>query len=431
MARTLFPLPRRLLTAIKENMKNSAAFLTAFLTLAFSLSCAKSAPVSISQQLNSISQQLYSFSPMAQIYLKHLKLVDKNSNGVIEKGAGEGYEEFTTKYGNADVGFHANGVTQNADNSKLEEPEIINHYYLTIRFKPEFEEETSAIESEVVAYIYANNIPLVWLDDEQGTVRNAVNHILGMGWQNKQVTLDEAEKNFTRVMDALRIRDLPGAPVASGYGYRRLSDLVIIRESYCFEISQLYFWLFSESKIRSVNVQVALAPYLLHGVIKLTDNNRIIDYFSTSNIYTVSVDQWAVNNPIQCIGDYYLVQAQTNKADNIIEYYEQAAVYNKYDIVSIANLMAQYADNVTPRNHQEIIALGEFVLDNTNLTMVLNSDYLNRAIMENGVGLVLTVLLESYAAINNRSEFDNTVNLLNRYFSDNQEVQQYIDKFWF
>ena len=56
------------------------------------------------------------------------------------------------------------------------------------------------------------------------------------------------------------------------------------------------------------------------------------------------------------------MQAKTNKADNIIEYYEQAAVYNKYDITSIANLMEQYADNAIPRNHQEIIALGEFYL---------------------------------------------------------------------
>jgi hypothetical protein len=58
----------------------------------------------------SISQQLHSFSPMAQIYLKHLGLADKNSNGVIDKDAGEGYEAFAAKYGNADVGFYANNI---------------------------------------------------------------------------------------------------------------------------------------------------------------------------------------------------------------------------------------------------------------------------------------------------------------------------------
>jgi hypothetical protein len=46
--------------------------------------------------------------------------------------------------------------------------------YLNIRFNEP--EETETIENEVSAYIYANNVPLVWLDNGQGTVMAAVNN---------------------------------------------------------------------------------------------------------------------------------------------------------------------------------------------------------------------------------------------------------------
>jgi len=121
------------------------------------------------------AQQLRSFSPMASMYLKHLGLADRNGNGVIDRGADEGYETFTAKYGNADIGFHANGVIFGAANGRLEEPEIVNHYYINIRFRQDFQQETAAIEDEVKSYIHTNNLPLVWLDDNHGTLTNAVN----------------------------------------------------------------------------------------------------------------------------------------------------------------------------------------------------------------------------------------------------------------
>ncbi|GBR74515.1 hypothetical protein NO1_1676, partial [Candidatus Termititenax aidoneus] len=107
--------------------------------------------------MSSISPPISQFSPIAQAaFLKNLGLEDKNGNGVIDKNAGEGYEKFSAKYGDADIGFAANGVTYGAANGQLEEPEIINHYYLNIRFKEPV--ETESIESEADAYIYANNI---------------------------------------------------------------------------------------------------------------------------------------------------------------------------------------------------------------------------------------------------------------------------------
>jgi hypothetical protein len=64
-------------------------------------------------------------------------MTDKNHNGVIDKDAGEGYGEFNARYGDADTGFAANGVTYGAANGRLEEPEIVNHYYIvTIQSPP-------------------------------------------------------------------------------------------------------------------------------------------------------------------------------------------------------------------------------------------------------------------------------------------------------
>ena len=91
-----------------------------------------------------ISQRLYNFSPLAEIIVSNLGMTDRNRNGVIDKNANEGYEEFVERYGIGDTfaekeqsidrGFHANGVTYGAANGRLEEPEIVNHYYINIRF---------------------------------------------------------------------------------------------------------------------------------------------------------------------------------------------------------------------------------------------------------------------------------------------------------
>lgn len=193
-----------------------------------------------------LSKQLYQFSPLGEIIARNLGLQDKNSGGVIDKGAGEGYEAFTAKYGNADIGFHANGVIYGAGNSRLEEPEIVNHYYTHIRFKPEFAKETDAIENEIKAYIYAHNIPLVWLDDQQGTVMNVVNNILGIDWQNQPTTLSQAKIKYEQVLNTLNnghpVRGLTGKPNETGHF--QLPEFAHTKSGYCFEVAQFGFWFF-------------------------------------------------------------------------------------------------------------------------------------------------------------------------------------------
>lgn len=404
------------------NMKKTIIITTVFFVFCSSLS----AQSAISGGSIPISQQLYSFSPLARIFLKHFGLEDKNNNGVIDKGADEGYEGFIAKYGNADVGFHANSVMYGANNEQLEEPEIINHYYINIRFKQQFEKETSAIENEVKTYIYANNLPLIWLDDEQGTVMKTVNRILGEGWQNKKVPESEAERMFNQVMSVLNIQSLPGKPIASGYGYKQLSDFINHREGYCFEVAQFGFWFFSQLKIKSIDVETALEQKLLHGVIKLPDNNILIDYFGTSNGYNISANQWEIHNPLQCISDYYYVQACTGKTGSIIEYYKQAVIYNKYNIETTGFLMENYSNSNNP-NHREIIALGEFILQNTDISRLMNSTVVNIIITKDNLKAILSMLVKSYSSMRNRYGFEIAVNLLNQYFRNESNVQQIIE----
>ena len=101
-------------------MKKTAAILSMLLTLSLPLPAQENVPVI------PVSRQINFFSPLAHIYLNNLGLTDTNNNGVIDRGAGEGYEEFIAKYGNADTGFHANYILCGEADGKLEEPEIIN-----------------------------------------------------------------------------------------------------------------------------------------------------------------------------------------------------------------------------------------------------------------------------------------------------------------
>jgi hypothetical protein len=66
-------------------------------------------------QTPNVSRLLYTFSPLGLIIANNFGLEDKNGNGVIDRGAGEGYEEFEAKHGNADAGFLANGVILGGD----------------------------------------------------------------------------------------------------------------------------------------------------------------------------------------------------------------------------------------------------------------------------------------------------------------------------
>ena len=382
-------------------------------------------PLAYAQQAPaSIAQQLYSFSPMAQIYLKHLGLADKNSNGVIENGAGEGYEASTAKYGNADVGFYANRVLCGADNGKLEENEIINYYYLNIRFAPEFMDETTAIENEIKTYSYANNIPLVWLDDEQGTVMNAVNSVLGEGWNEGEVTENEAVLMFNRTISGLGIVGRKGTPSSNG-GYYTLPELVNNKSGYCVEVAQFGFWFFSQLKINAVMAGTAVSSSILHEIVKLK-SGRLVDYFGSGIRNNVANDSWHITNPLQAMGLYWWVKGRFLADITMIE---QSVFYDKYSLDNVGELMSYYF-NISNENYTDIvIGLGEFFLQHNDIDKILKAKYRMLSMLKEKAKGILLMLLVSYYNNYNTNDNNRIALLMQKHYAKDAEVKKYLNDY--
>jgi len=397
-------------------MKKFAAVLTMLLTLPFPLSAQENAPVPI-------SRQIYSFSPMSHVYLNNLGLIDTNNNGVIDRGAGEGYEEFIAKYDNADIGFHANYVLCGEANGKLEEPEIINYYYLTIRFKPEFEEETAAIENAVSAYIYANNIPLVWLDDEQGTVMNAVNTALGEGWDRQGLTESEAIALYNSAMSKMRISGRTGDPINYG-GYYTLPEFVTRKAGYCVEAALFGFWFFSQLKINSILAQGDLTPTLTHEVVKLS-SGRIVDYFGVGRRYNAPADRWYIANPLQELSLYYRAKENIPNGRAMLE---QTALYDKYRAGNISGLIYLYNSNLANLS-ANIIELGEFFLANNDIDKILQARHFRSSLVKSQIRVILLFLLSSYSITGNRAGFNNIEALIGNYYREDNEARRYVEQY--
>ncbi|MDR3020196.1 MAG: hypothetical protein LBU66_04760 [Treponema sp.] len=383
-----------------------------------------------------IIQQLYRFSPMGEIVIRNLGMEDKNGNGVIDKGAGEGYEEFIERYGigetfeekeqNIDRGFHANNVIIGAANGKLEENEIVNHYYIYIRFNPAFLTETETIENEIKSFVYTNNIPLVWLDDEQGTVMNVVNGILGEGWneQETEITEDEAIRMFTRIIQGMRVTGRLGVPSING-GYHALPEFVNRRAGYCFEAAQFAFWFFSELRINSIAVQAAHTNTILHQEVRLNSGKRI-DYFDSSRRYNVPENNWHIQTPFECIGTHYRVKSETLANRTLLEY---AALYDKYSINSIGGLMNFYFNRAARSYADVIIDLGEFFLQNNDIDKILNARHNASAFVRGQVKPFLLMMLVCNSISGNRTGYDKTAALLRKHYPRDTEVNKYLNDY--
>jgi len=377
---------------------------------------------SLQAQEASFASRLRQFSPLADIHIRNLGLEDKNGSGTIDRGAGEGYETFIEKYGNADTGFHANGVIIGADNGRLEENEIINHYYINIRFKDVFREETINIDNAVKSYVYANSIPLVWLDDTQGTVMNAVNRVLGEGWNEREVSEDEAVKMFERAMNGLSIIGRTGNPHRTGY--YTLSGFINHKTGYCFEVGQFGFWFFSELKKNSVYSSTYLTRTLSHGAVQLYNPNNIVDYFKSSFRYSNVV--WEPRSPLWSISQYYLSLAEIHRATSIDVFkqnLEQAVIYDKYNINALAHLVSTYNQEVS---YEEISAIGDFIFGQIDLEKIMKSRTPTANETKDSLkGLILYVAI-SYSMTNNRDGFEKAKIFLNHYFGRDNQIQQYL-----
>jgi len=92
--------------------------------------------------------------------------------------------------------------------------------------------------------------------------------------------------------------------------------------------------------------------------------------------------------------------------------------------------MEHYITGNNP-NYPEIIALGEFVLQNTNINQIVDSTSNSTAEPKNNIKAILSMLLRSYSALRNRQGFDNTAKLLNQYFRNEPDVQRFINRYKF
>jgi hypothetical protein len=289
---------------------------------------------------------------------------------------------------------------------------------LNIRFKEPAGTET--IESEVGAYIYANNIPLAWLDDEQGTVMNAVNKVLGEGWNEQEVTGDEAVKMFHRAMEGMRIRGRTGDPARTGY--HTLPEFVTHKSGYCFEVAQFGFWFFSELGINSVSAQAALTSSIQHEIVKLA-SDKIIDYSGNSRNYNVPNSRWRIENPLQILALNY--DTPEGREALSMDLMEKALIYNKYNLSYIADLIYAEYSNGNP-DYQKIVSVGEFLLQNVDIDKIANANHLDASRVRNKLKTVLLILGTTYFVTNNRAGVQNIQEILGKYFKLDKDVQQFL-----
>ena len=390
----------------------------------------------LSAQTENIIRQLNQFSPLAEIIIRNLGMEDKNNNGVIDKGACEGYEEFIERYGigvsfdekerSIDCGFFANYILYGAGNGKLEEPEIVNYYYTKIRFNPVFEKEEKLIEEEINAYVYANNLPLIWLDDEQNTVMNEVTRILGAGWNEQKVTEDEAIRMYTRAVQGMRIIGRTERPNVND-GYYNMPEFVNRRAAYCVEVADFGFWFFSKLGINSVSADGALTSSVTHVVIKL-NSGKIIDYFGGNSRNHIPQSNWHTLNPIQSMGLHLIVNGDALYNQEMME---QGLIYNKYDIDTFGRLMNFYY-RLSPINYRQVICdMGEFFLLNNDINRILNNRHIRTPFKKSQIASILSMILVCSNLSANKPLFEKAEVYANRHFRDDRQVQRILREYRF
>jgi hypothetical protein len=404
-----------------------------------------------------------SFSPFAEnVFLKYLELSDKNGNGTIDRGAGEGYEDFISRYGGADKGFFANGITICAANGRLEEAEIVNYYFQAIRFDSRFRLLSQNIEAALVSFMRTANLPEVWMDDIQGSVFKTVRDLLsrnGVPWPSGIISDADGERLFLRVLNILGIRSRPGlpagGPAASAsagknqyLAYYELAEFVNRRRGWSFEVAQFGFWFFSRLGISSVVVETMVSSEERRHGIRLNSSGVIIDYFSGDNFAAgISGDpappvypeaDWYVLNPLESLSRFYFFQYSLprtetqprNIRENTLTFQRQALRYSPYDISTAAALFRNLAASGRA-DYRELRDTGQFILRNTDLDRVMQTRQARGSALRNDLESVLFVLIQTYSAARNKTDFEAAEVLLNMYFRDDPKLKPFLDQYRF
>jgi hypothetical protein len=242
---------------------------------------------------------------------------------------------------------------------------------------------------------------------------NAVNSILGKGWNEQEVTENEAIQMFNRTMRGLNIRGRTTR--AANTGYYTLPEFINRQAGYCFEVAQFGFWFFSELKVNSIPLRGALTSNSAHEIIEIPRIGRSIDYFGSSNRYQNI--NWGVLNPIQSIGSYYSVSAKEKHL---------AIMYDKYNIYFSYLAMNSMINSNAP-NYKEIIILGNFILQNMEAEKLINSVDLFSSYIINYLKHICIFMLKSCGIDADLNSFRNIEDFCNRYFSQDKSIKEFID----
>jgi hypothetical protein len=181
---------------------------------------------------------------------------------------------------------------------------------------------------------------------------------------------------------------------------------------YCAEAADFQFLFYSFLQKRSVTVESTLAEGVYHGSVRI-ESGAIHDYFGVSKYYPPPRMGWEILNPLRSIATYYLGQYKKSGQIDIASM-QKSVQYDKYDLSIQRNLIAAYIDSADPP-YQEIIAHGKFVLDNLPPDRIMAG---NSPENKKDLQYILSALIESYDAIQNRQELRRMLDLLERYFND-------------
>lgn len=378
--------------------------------------------------MNTITKSLTSFSPLAPVFLNSLGLEDRNGNGTIDKAGEEGYEQFVAKYGDADMGYETHfGLSQGLADGRLDEKEIVDFYYLNIRYV--FPQETALIETELAEAIRHSGIYSAWLDD--GTIKAALEQVSpGLFWPERELpnALAKLYLAVAKSSPYWRTDDLQEA------GYATLPEAVRTKKYTCYEATLLAFWFTSELRVRSIPAFVSLGGTTLHQFLYVPETAQSMDLTGVLAARRVDTSEMRYENPVQMIGQYYSVLSglrENSGTAQEIEYLEKALQYQKNndDIALTLMYCYLYPKDKASRDFTKAAALGEFILKHVDFEQLTTGKVVVPEYLKKSAAELLCYLIHCYSALQDKARYLEVVGLANKYFSKDTEVQRYLGVF--
>jgi len=367
------------------------------------------------------------FLAVENIFLRNLSLVDKNQNGSIDRYQQEGYEEFTAKYGNSDNGYlNYAGIMISENDGQLTPKEIIDHYYLNIRFNDTA--LTEQIDSSFQEYCLNNSIQNGLIADLD--LKEYLSEMLtarGIDLQKDIIELDSTNEILSAIRNAYRSFSF-SQPTDTRYTLD-LSGALMENTANCIQISLFGHLLLSEAGINSIYKTTSFTDpsYLdrvkLHLFLYIPEMESDLDLTGTINKPGFDPGYIEFVNPVEMIALYLASAARTvNDPERSIELYKEAYQYSQ-DESYLYNISTYYLE------------LGQFSRAIETLKQLLDNYRQNsQIVLPDENNLAREVLLRSFQSLCNAyileydfEGFEQTYNELSQVFANEADGQQLID----